>query len=44
VTTIKYVSFAMRINNDGEGGILARMSLRGVKLNPTFATGESCAS
>src|ERR1700689_2061480 len=32
VTTIKYVSFAMRINNDGEGGILALMSLLGVKL------------
>jgi KUP system potassium uptake protein len=34
VTTIKYVSFAMRINNDGEGGILALMSLLGVKLKP----------
>jgi len=31
VTTIKYVGFAMRINNDGEGGILALMSLLGVK-------------
>ena len=31
VTTIKYVSFAMRIANDGEGGILALMSLIGVK-------------
>jgi KUP system potassium uptake protein len=31
VTTIKYVSFAMRVNNDGEGGILALMSLLGVK-------------
>src|ERR1700681_4318394 len=31
VTTIKYVSFAMRIDNDGEGGILALMSLLGVK-------------
>src|SRR5665213_682708 len=27
VTAIKYVAFAMRINNDGEGGILALMSL-----------------
>ncbi len=27
VTTIKYVSFAMRVDNDGEGGILALMSL-----------------
>ena len=34
VATIKYVSFAMRINNDGEGGILALMSLLGVKLKP----------
>ncbi len=25
VTSVKYVSFAMRINNDGEGGILALM-------------------
>ncbi len=31
VTTIKYVSFAMRIDNDGEGGILALMSLIGIK-------------
>src|SRR5580658_8468007 len=34
VTTIKYVSIAMRIDNDGEGGILALMSLLGVKLKP----------
>jgi len=31
ITTIKYVSVAMRIDNDGEGGILALMSLLGVK-------------
>jgi KUP system potassium uptake protein len=31
VTTVKYVSVAMRIDNDGEGGILALMSLLGVK-------------
>ena len=31
VTTIKYVSIAMRIDNDGEGGILALMSLIGIK-------------
>ncbi len=31
VTSIKYVSFAMRIDNDGEGGILALMSLIGIK-------------
>ena len=30
VTSIKYVSFAMRIDNDGEGGILALMSLLGI--------------
>jgi KUP system potassium uptake protein len=30
VTTIKYVSVAMRVDNDGEGGILALMSLLGV--------------
>ncbi len=31
ITTIKYVSVAMRIDNDGEGGILALMSLLGIK-------------
>jgi KUP system potassium uptake protein len=31
VTSVKYVSFAMRIDNDGEGGILALMSLLGIK-------------
>ena len=31
VTSIKYVSFAMRVDNDGEGGILALMSLLGIK-------------
>jgi KUP system potassium uptake protein len=31
VTTVKYVNFAMRIDNDGEGGILALMTLLGVK-------------
>ena len=31
VTSVKYVSFAMRIDNNGEGGILALMSLLGVK-------------
>jgi KUP system potassium uptake protein len=33
VTSIKYVSFAMRIDNEGEGGILALMSLLIGKLN-----------
>jgi KUP system potassium uptake protein len=31
ITSIKYVGFAMRVDNDGEGGILALMSLLGVK-------------
>jgi KUP system potassium uptake protein len=31
VTSVKYVTFAMSIDNDGEGGILALMSLLGIK-------------
>jgi len=31
ITSIKYVSVVMRVDNDGEGGILALMSLLGVK-------------
>jgi KUP system potassium uptake protein len=31
ITTVKYVALAMSIDNDGEGGILALMSLIGVK-------------
>ena len=31
ITSVKYVTFAMRIDNDGEGGILALMSLLSVK-------------
>src|SRR5271170_6461493 len=31
ITTIKYVGFAMRVDNDGEGGIIALMTLLGVK-------------
>ena len=31
VTTVKYVSVAMSVDNDGEGGILALMSLLGLK-------------
>jgi KUP system potassium uptake protein len=31
ITSIKYVAFAMSIDNDGEGGILALMSLLGTK-------------
>ena len=37
VTTVKYVHFAMRVDNDGEGGILALMSLLGVKLKASPA-------
>src|ERR1700751_3804066 len=31
ITSVKYVSTAMRVDNDGEGGILALMALLGVK-------------
>ncbi|HYB64667.1 MAG TPA: KUP/HAK/KT family potassium transporter, partial [Steroidobacteraceae bacterium] len=31
VTSVKYAGFAMRIDNDGEGGVLALMALLGVK-------------
>jgi KUP system potassium uptake protein len=31
ITTVKYVAVAMSISNDGEGGILALMSLIGIK-------------
>ncbi len=31
VTSVKYLGFAMPVDNDGEGGILALMSLLGVK-------------
>ncbi|WP_026034201.1 potassium transporter Kup [Dyella japonica] len=31
VTSVKYAGFAMRVDNDGEGGILALMALLGVK-------------
>lgn len=34
IVSVKYVNVAMRIGNDGEGGILALMSLFGVKLRP----------
>jgi KUP system potassium uptake protein len=33
VTTVKYVTIAMRIDNDGEGGILALMALLGTKTH-----------
>jgi KUP system potassium uptake protein len=31
ITSVKYVNFAMRISNDGEGGIIAIMTLLGAK-------------
>jgi KUP system potassium uptake protein len=31
ITSVKYVTVAMRVDNDGEGGILALMALLGVK-------------
>ncbi len=31
ITSVKYVSLAMRVDNDGEGGILALMSLLGIR-------------
>ncbi|HEX3537623.1 MAG TPA: KUP/HAK/KT family potassium transporter [Stellaceae bacterium] len=31
ITSVKYVSIAMRVDNDGEGGILALMALIGLK-------------
>ena len=33
ITTVKYVSIAMRIDNDGEGGILALMALLGIRMH-----------
>lgn len=32
IASVKYISFALRIDNDGEGGILALMSLLNLKL------------
>jgi KUP system potassium uptake protein len=37
ITSVKYVAIAMSIDNDGEGGILALMSLLGVKQHPRAA-------
>ena len=34
ITTVKYAGFAMRIDNEGEGGILALMALLGLKRAP----------
>jgi hypothetical protein len=33
VTTVKYVNVAMRVDNDGEGGIIALMTLLGLKTH-----------
>ncbi|MGO9756480.1 MAG: potassium transporter Kup [Roseiarcus sp.] len=40
ITSVKYVGFAMRVDHDGEGGILALMSLLGVKrqVRPAIVT------
>ena len=37
ITSVKYVAIAMSIDNDGEGGILALMSLLGVKQHTRTA-------
>jgi KUP system potassium uptake protein len=37
VATIKYVSFAMRMDNYGDGGILALMALIGIERGRRFA-------
>jgi KUP system potassium uptake protein len=36
-TSLKYVAFVMRADNDGEGGILALMSLLGIKHGERYA-------
>jgi K+ transporter len=46
VTSVKYVGFAMRVDNDGEGGILALMSLlasrssTGRRSSPSACSGQ----
>jgi KUP system potassium uptake protein len=37
ITSVKYVLFAMRIDNEGEGGILALMALLGIKRHQSAA-------
>ena len=44
VTTVKYVNFAMRIDNDGEGGIVALMTLLGVKRSSGRSSLRSASS
>lgn len=34
VTSLKYVNVALRIDNNGEGGILALMTLLSIKVKP----------
>ena len=44
ITTVKYVNFAMRIDNDGEGGIIALMTLLGVKAGTGRRSSPSACS
>ena len=46
ITSVKYVAFAMRIDNDGEGGILALMSLLSVRggRRPTIVAVGLCGA
>src|SRR6266481_4606532 len=46
ITSVKYVAFAMRIDNDGEGGILALMSLLSVRRGrrPTIVAVGLCGA
>jgi KUP system potassium uptake protein len=47
VTSIKYVTFVMRVDNHGEGGILALMSLSvtdAVSIDPTRCCWNNCST
>jgi|SRR5215471_3866096 len=44
VTTVKYVNIAMRIDNDGEGGIIALMPLLGIKTHRRRSSSPSGCS
>jgi len=44
ITSVKYVTFAMRIDNDGEGGILALMSLLSVNAAIVPSSSRSACS
>jgi hypothetical protein len=39
VTTVKYVNFAMRIDNDGEGGIIALLFIPGYEASAWYGIG-----